>query len=228
MAIAEACQLWIEQRIEEELQDRPENGKSLREIGRELAKEIEKVFEAKVKPRTLEKKAGRMGATFVAPPENPGSEPVDVATSGYKPKPQEVAQRVESLVEKGASIREAAKVVAEETGKTPSSVRQAYARERDKLVAEWVELTGEKVGQVAQVYGGRGNKEGISEASRQLGVERTEVRRALKVASLSPEAQDAAREVGLDTAQNARQNQENRGQFSLLSHGGWLKGNDTL
>lgn len=77
------------------------------------------------------------------------------------------------------------------------------ALERAKLVAEWVELTEEKVGQVAQVYGGRGNKEGISEASRQLGVERTEVRRALKVASLSPEAQDAAREVGLDDNRSA-------------------------
>lgn len=66
------------------------------------------------------------------------------------------------------------------------------ALERSKLVAEWVELTGEKVGQVAQVSGGRGNKEGVSEASRQLGVERTDVRRALKVASLSPEAQEVA------------------------------------
>lgn len=66
------------------------------------------------------------------------------------------------------------------------------ALERDKLVAEWVELVGDKPGQVAQVCGGRGNKEGVSEASRQLGIERTDVQRALKVASLSPEAQDAA------------------------------------
>ena len=77
------------------------------------------------------------------------------------------------------------------------------ALERDKLVAEWVELTGEKVGQVAQVYGGRGNKEGISEASRQLGLGHADVSRALKVASLSPEAQDVAREVGLDDNRSA-------------------------
>jgi len=90
------------------------------------------------------------------------------------------------------------------------------ALERDKLVAEWVELTGEKVPQSGAVCsGGRGNKEGIREAARQLPVSgdtekarEHQIARALKVASLSPEAQDAAREVGrrLDTDRNARQN----------------------
>ena len=69
-------------------------------------------------------------------PENPATTPKSVVTSGYKPKPQEIAKRVEALVEKGASIREAAKAVADETGKTPSSVRQAFVRERDKLAPE--------------------------------------------------------------------------------------------
>lgn len=77
------------------------------------------------------------------------------------------------------------------------------ALDRAKLVEEWVELTGEKVGQLAQVSGGRGNKEGVSEASRQLGIERTEVRRSLQIASLSPEAQEAARENGLDSNKSA-------------------------
>jgi hypothetical protein len=45
-------------------------------------------------------------------------------------------KRVEALVGKGASIREAAKAVAEETGKTPSAVRQTFAREREKLAPE--------------------------------------------------------------------------------------------
>ena len=39
--IEEACQVWIEQRVEEEL----EGGKSYRAIGRELAKEIERIFQ---------------------------------------------------------------------------------------------------------------------------------------------------------------------------------------
>jgi hypothetical protein len=89
MAIAEACQLWIEQRVEEEL----EEGKSYRAIGRDIAKEIEKVFEAKVNPSTIERRAERFakkGATNVAPQpthedhtenqENQVSDPLEHAT----------------------------------------------------------------------------------------------------------------------------------------------------
>ena len=45
--------------------------------------------------------------------------------------------------------------------------------------------------------GGRGKKGGIREAARQLGLSEADIRRAIKVASLSPEAQQAAHEVGL-------------------------------
>ena len=44
--------------------------------------------------------------------------------------------------------------------------------------------------------GGRGNKSGEREAARQLGLDRDDVRRAAKVASITPEAQQAAHEVG--------------------------------
>lgn len=85
------------------------------------------------------------------------------------------------------------------------------ALERSAMVAEWVELTGVKVGQNVQVCsGGRGHREGISEAARQLPVEgktddakRKNVERAIKVASLSPEAQEKAKEVGLDDNRSA-------------------------
>ncbi|MDQ7830273.1 MAG: hypothetical protein RDU30_00945 [Desulfovibrionaceae bacterium] len=77
------------------------------------------------------------------------------------------------------------------------------AQERAKLVAEWTELVGEKPGQLAQVLGGRGNKDGVSEAARQLGLERTDVRRCMKIASLSPEAQSVAVETGQDNIQTA-------------------------
>jgi len=75
------------------------------------------------------------------------------------------------------------------------------ALERDKLVAEWVELTGEVSSQVA-TKGGR-PESGARKAARDLGLDKDEVHRALKVASLSPEAQDAAREVGLDDNRSA-------------------------
>jgi NAD-dependent DNA ligase len=70
MAIPEACGLWIEQRIEEELQQKKDTGASLREIGRQVAAEVERYFETKVNPRTIEKRAER-SATNVAHTENP-------------------------------------------------------------------------------------------------------------------------------------------------------------
>ena len=105
MAIAEACQLWIEQRIEEELQDKDETGKLLREIGRELAAEIEKVFEAKVKPGTLAERARRMAATNVSGAENPATTPVQGGNTGNKLSPQEVVKEVDAIVKKGMSVR---------------------------------------------------------------------------------------------------------------------------
>lgn len=75
------------------------------------------------------------------------------------------------------------------------------ALERDQLVAEWVELVEVFSGQVAQK---RGRPEGgISEASRQLNIERTEVRRAMQTASLTPEAKQTAIQNGLDNNRSA-------------------------
>ena len=74
--------------------------------------------------------------------------------------------------------------------------------EKIELVEEWCRLVvrEDKIAQVAQfskVGAGRGNKGGESEAARQLGLDRDDVRRAAKVASITPEAQQAAHEVGL-------------------------------
>ena len=72
--------------------------------------------------------------------------------------------------------------------------------ERDRLVAEWERLVGRgnKPRQLDEVSrGGRGNKDGNAEAARQLGLSEPDVRRAIKVASITPEAQQAAHEVGL-------------------------------
>jgi len=86
------------------------------------------------------------------------------------------------------------------------------ALERDKLVAEWVELTGDQSEQSVPIESkredGKGHRpeSGVRLAARRLPVEgktddakRMNVVRALKVASLSPEAQDEAVEaVGLN------------------------------
>lgn len=76
--------------------------------------------------------------------------------------------------------------------------------ERAEHIAEWVRLTeGDKVGQVAPLSTGRGNEGGVRAASRDLGIERTEVRRAVKIDSLAPEAKAEAKASGLDDNQSA-------------------------
>jgi hypothetical protein len=71
MAIPEACGLWIEQRVQEELDTKGETGASLREIGRTVAAEVEKYFETKVNPETIKSRALRMQAGSNEPPPKP-------------------------------------------------------------------------------------------------------------------------------------------------------------
>jgi hypothetical protein len=77
------------------------------------------------------------------------------------------------------------------------------ALERSEQIAEWVKLT-DKVVQIAPPPGGvQPADKGIRKASRELGVEKTEVIRAAKIASLTPEAKKVAVEVGLDDNRSA-------------------------
>jgi hypothetical protein len=77
------------------------------------------------------------------------------------------------------------------------------ALERSEHVAEWVRLAEKKASEIkpAQVApvskGGRGKESGINAAARELGVERTDAQRSVKVDSLSNEAKDYARNHGL-------------------------------
>ena len=61
----------------------------------------------------------------------------------------------------------------------------------------------DKVRQLAAVSGGRGNTGGYREAARDLNIPERTVRRAYQTASLSPEAQEAAVEMGLDNNRSA-------------------------
>jgi hypothetical protein len=69
--------------------------------------------------------------------------------------------------------------------------------ERDENIAEWIRLTDGISAQVAPKSVGR-PESGINAASRELGIERTNVQRAVKVDSLSDEAKAAAVEHELD------------------------------
>ena len=86
------------------------------------------------------------------------------------------------------------------------------ALEHDEHIAEWIRLAEEKAQSLAQTApvksrraDGRGGSvgDGINSASRELGIERTQAQRAMKVASLPEEAKQAAREVGLDNNHSA-------------------------
>ena len=69
--------------------------------------------------------------------------------------------------------------------------------ERDKLVAEWCRLVGKPISRQVDEKIERGRPQsGNAEAARQLGLSEPDVRRAIKVASITPEAQQAAHEVG--------------------------------
>jgi ParB family transcriptional regulator, chromosome partitioning protein len=85
--------------------------------------------------------------------------------------------------------------------------------EHDKHVAKWIELC-EQRGSVQKAQNapieskrddGRGHRQegGINAASRELGIERTDAQRAVKVASLSDEAQHEAVKLGLDDNRSA-------------------------
>lgn len=70
--------------------------------------------------------------------------------------------------------------------------------ERDKLVAEWCRLVGKPISRQVDEKIERGRPQsGNAEAARQLGLSEPDVRRAIKVASITPEAQQAAHDVGL-------------------------------
>jgi hypothetical protein len=92
--------------------------------------------------------------------------------------------------------------------------------ERATHTAEWIRLTEErglakaelalpapKPAQVAQVSdkpkGGRGKKDGLSAATRELGIERTEAQRSIKIDAIAPEAKQAATDAGLADNQSA-------------------------
>lgn len=94
--------------------------------------------------------------------------------------------------------------------------REISALERNELLDRWVKLTEKKSAEpveaameVAEVRPlrepgkGAGSKGGIRQAARDLGVPRSTLQQAVKIAALSPEAKDAARKAGLADNQAA-------------------------
>lgn len=71
------------------------------------------------------------------------------------------------------------------------------ALERDEQVAKWVQLSAERISSQVETKIERGRPEGgVSAAARDLNISKPDAHRAVKVASLSDEAKEAARETG--------------------------------
>lgn len=78
------------------------------------------------------------------------------------------------------------------------------ALERDEQISKWVELNAKRVSlQGATKPNGGRPQSGTRAAARDLGIESTDAHRAVKVASLSEEAKEAARNIGLDNNRSA-------------------------
>jgi len=73
-------------------------------------------------------------------------------------------------------------------------------QERSEQIARWVELS--KVTQLASPSNVQPNETGKRSAAKTLGVSQRDVQRAVKVASITPEAKAAAREAGIDDNQS--------------------------
>ncbi|ACI98702.1 hypothetical protein [Rhodospirillum centenum] len=70
-------------------------------------------------------------------------------------------------------------------------------QERAEHIAEWVRLTADKGAQVAPPGGRQPHDKGIKAAVRELGIDRTEAQRAVKIAAISDEAKQAARDAAV-------------------------------
>jgi ParB family chromosome partitioning protein len=74
--------------------------------------------------------------------------------------------------------------------------------ERAEHLAEWIRLTEAEVSaQVAPKPQGGRPESGTRAAARELGIERTDAQRSIKIASITPGAKEAAREAGMDDNQ---------------------------
>jgi len=108
MAIPEACGLWIEQRVQEELDNKKDTGASLREIGRMIAAEVEKHFETKVKPDAITKKASRINRSVTNVTEK--SKPTEI-------KEHSTPEIIENRKPQGGGAREG-------SGRKPKEVKE--------------------------------------------------------------------------------------------------------
>jgi ParB-like chromosome segregation protein Spo0J len=108
-------------------------------------------------------------------------------------------KEIEAVFSTGNEIERELQEIAENLHRSELTVL-----DRGTQIARWAELTAAKVGQVDPPSGGAQPAEkGVRKVARELNLERKDVERAVKVASISPEAMQAARVAGLDDNRTA-------------------------
>jgi ParB-like chromosome segregation protein Spo0J len=108
-------------------------------------------------------------------------------------------QEIEAVFSTGNEIERELEEIAENLHRS-----ELTALERDTQIGRWAELTAAKVGQIGPPSGGAQPAEkGVRKVARELKLDRKDVERAVKVASLSSEAMQAARVAGLDDNRTA-------------------------
>jgi ParB-like nuclease domain len=108
-------------------------------------------------------------------------------------------KEIEAVFSTGNEIERELQEIAENLHRS-----ELTALERDTQIGRWAELTAAKVGQIDPPSGGAQPAEkGVRKVARELNLERKDVERAVKVASISSEAKKAARVAGLDDNRTA-------------------------
>lgn len=138
MAISEACGLWIQQRLEEEIDQRGDTMASVTAIAKMVAEEVNRIFESDIKPESI-----RYHARKISNRRNLQS---DVTTSNNTEKKCNKVQQINTIeavnmmdqeIEKGETRQVAAHKVAKKTGKNEGSLRVAHQREEKKRSPEY-------------------------------------------------------------------------------------------
>ena len=108
-------------------------------------------------------------------------------------------EMIDVFVVRGDEIDREMKEIAENLHRAELTVL-----ERSEQIGRWAELTAARVSQTATPLGGQQPQEkGVRKVARELGIDKDDALRAVKVASISTEAKQAARDVGLDDNRSA-------------------------
>ncbi len=126
--------------------------------------------------------------------------PISKTSFEHRPRLSKAWSEIPAIICDGDEAQQRLWEIAENLHRAELTVQ-----ERANHIAEWVRLTGDASGATCATKpgAGQGSKGGIRAAVRELGIDRTEAQRSVKIASVPDEVKKAAREAGIDDNQAA-------------------------